>query len=510
MCMWNPGSDGMIHRSSRMANTIPGISRFPCGVLLAQHRIEAVFLDEIRKYPAIKIQRNVVPTSMEIDRNQTQCHDSHAITIKMRKAVREHPEPTTNRVDGPETLKRKYTNVEQSPCCQETIRAKYVIGCDGAHSWTRAQHGFQMEGEHTEYIWGVLDIIPLTDFPGDAIHTHSPKAGQGMNVSIQDAYNLGWKLALVVKGIANPSILKTYETERRSVAQELIAFDQNYSKLWSSRPKKDRADPSGVSMTDFARAFVKQQLFTSGFGVNYGPNILTAKDSSSGTNGMQDSKGGEASSEVALAKSHQHLASKTMLGQRFPSFKVVNHCDARSWQFARWLRADGFFHIIVFAGDVSQPGQMGRVHTFASEMTTGSHMISSQHQSRLCSDSESFRYEEGIAQLLTIHSAPRQQVELHDFPPLLRPYDEKLGYDYNRIFVDGESYYEGHGHAYEGYGVDPSKGCVIVVRPDQYVAWIGELEDVQGLETYFAGILMEPRSPNRNEVRGLVGKQRAT
>lgn len=261
------------------------------------------------------------------------------------------------------------------------------------------------------------------------------------------------------------------------------------------------ADPSGVSMTDFARAFVKQQLFTSGFGVNYGPNILTAKDSSNGTNGMQDSKGGEASSEVALAKSHQHLASKIMLGQRFPSFKVVNHCDARSWQFARWLRADGFFHIIVFAGDVSQPGQMGRVHTFASEMTTRSHIISSQHQSRLCSDSESFRCEEGIAQLLTIHSAPRQQVEFHDFPPLLRPYDEKLGYDYNRIFVDGESHYEGHGHAYEGYGVDPLKGCAIVVRPDQYVAWIGELEDLQGLEAYFTGILLEPWSPIGNEVK---------
>ena len=57
--------------------------------------------------------------------------------------------------------------------------------------------------------------------------------------------------------------------------------------------------------------------------------------------------------------------------------------------------------------------------------------------------------------------------------------------------MDGESYYEGHGQAYERYGIDPVRGCVVLVRPDQHVAWIGELEDVQGLERYFTGILVE-------------------
>jgi len=47
----------------------------------------------------------------------------------------------------------------------EVIHAKYMIGCDGAHSWTRRQLGFQMEGEQTNFIWGVLDIKPITDFP---------------------------------------------------------------------------------------------------------------------------------------------------------------------------------------------------------------------------------------------------------------------------------------------------------------------------------------------------------
>jgi 2-polyprenyl-6-methoxyphenol hydroxylase-like FAD-dependent oxidoreductase len=38
----------------------------------------------------------------------------------------------------------------------EIVHAKYVIGCDGAHSWTRRQLGFQLEGEPTDFIWGVL------------------------------------------------------------------------------------------------------------------------------------------------------------------------------------------------------------------------------------------------------------------------------------------------------------------------------------------------------------------
>ena len=47
--------------------------------------------------------------------------------------------------------------------------------------------------------------LPRVFIAGDACHTHSPKAGQGMNVSMQDAFNLGWKLAAVLRGLARPS-----------------------------------------------------------------------------------------------------------------------------------------------------------------------------------------------------------------------------------------------------------------------------------------------------------------
>ena len=57
---------------------------------------------------------------------------------------------------------------------------------------------------------------------GDAAHVHSPAGGQGMNTGLQDAYNLAWKLALVVKGRADAALLDSYETERMPVAQRLL------------------------------------------------------------------------------------------------------------------------------------------------------------------------------------------------------------------------------------------------------------------------------------------------
>ena len=57
---------------------------------------------------------------------------------------------------------------------------------------------------------------------GDAAHIHSPAGGQGMNTGIQDAYNLGWKLALAVSGTAPEALLNTYEAERLPVARQVL------------------------------------------------------------------------------------------------------------------------------------------------------------------------------------------------------------------------------------------------------------------------------------------------
>jgi 2-polyprenyl-6-methoxyphenol hydroxylase-like FAD-dependent oxidoreductase len=75
---------------------------------------------------------------------------------------------------------------------------------------------------------------------GDAAHVHSPMGGQGMNTGLQDAYNLAWKLALVVKGRAGAGLLDSYEAERLPVARRLLgttdrAFVAVVSESWLAK-----------------------------------------------------------------------------------------------------------------------------------------------------------------------------------------------------------------------------------------------------------------------------------
>jgi 2-polyprenyl-6-methoxyphenol hydroxylase-like FAD-dependent oxidoreductase len=72
---------------------------------------------------------------------------------------------------------------------------------------------------------------------GDAAHIHSPAGAQGMNTGIQDAWNLGWKLALVGRGVAEESLLDTYDAERRPVGGLVVRFtDRAFSAATSTSP----------------------------------------------------------------------------------------------------------------------------------------------------------------------------------------------------------------------------------------------------------------------------------
>src|SRR5208282_5592606 len=93
------------------------------------------------------------------------------------------------------------------------------------------------------------ESFPRVFIAGDACHTHSPKAGQGMNVSMQDGFNLGWKLAAVLRGQCAPGLLQTYSAERQAIAAELIDFDREWAALLASSkpaagPNGDKADPA--------------------------------------------------------------------------------------------------------------------------------------------------------------------------------------------------------------------------------------------------------------------------
>jgi phenol 2-monooxygenase len=355
----------------------------------------------------------------------------------------------------------------------QRIIAPYKLTYKYCDWWTAYQIG-QRVGTNFDYNNRVF-------LAGDAVHTHSPKAGQGMNVSMQDAYNLGWKVGLVVKGIAQPSILKTYQSERRRVAQDLIEFDHKFSRLFSGRPAKDLLDETGVSMKEFKEAFVKGNMFASGLSVNYGASMLVAKpgdtaDQGDGTDVLSSHTDDTTQSTIVGT---QGLAPNIILGMRIPSHKVLNQSDARPHHLQSLLKSDGRFRIILFAGAIHSPAQKSRLTSFCAALSCSPFLSSYVHTH--------------IA-LLTVHAAKRADTEvLRDFPDVLHPFSENLGWDYDSVFVDDESYHEGFGDAYGNYGIDRETGCVVVTRPDQYVGFIGALDGEGGwesVEAYFRGVFV--------------------
>ncbi len=304
----------------------------------------------------------------------------------------------------------------------ETVKARYVVGCDGARSTVRKSIGRALHGDSANHAWGVMDVLAVTDFPdvrfkcliqsandgsmiiipreggylfrlyieldklgagervsdrnitaddliaaarrilkphaldvkevawwsvyeigqrlcdkfddvpeedaaqrlprvfiaGDACHTHSPKAGQGMNVSMQDGFNLGWKLASVLRKRSAPHLLHTYSAERQAVAKELIDFDREWAALLASSKGFDAAETQ--------KYFVRHGRYTAGTATRYRPALLTGEPT------------------------YQHLAEGLTIGMRFHSAPVIRVADAKPVHLGHAVKADGRWRIFAFAG----------------------------------------------------------------------------------------------------------------------------------------------------------------
>jgi len=332
----------------------------------------------------------------------------------------EHPvEVTLRRTAGEDTGRER------------TVRARYVVGADGARSAVREALGMRLEGTQAMHAWAVMDALTVTDFPdirtkcqvqtpyggiqlipreggflyrmyvdlgevdpddrgavrsttveaaiakanqilhpytldvrdvpwysvyevghrltprfddvpaeevgaraprvfiaGDACHTHSAKAGQGMNVSMQDTFNLGWKLGQVLTGRSPESLLETYHTERAEVARNLIDFDREWSEMLTK-------DPAQIPPDELADFYLRTAEFPAGFMTHYKPSMVT----------------GDAV--------HQHLAAGFPIGKRFKSAPVVRVADANPVHLGHHARADGRWRIYAFADGAhptSSPG----------------------------------------------------------------------------------------------------------------------------------------------------------
>lgn len=308
---------------------------------------------------------------------------------------------------------------------------------------------------------------------GDAVHTHSPKMGLGMNMSMQDGFNVGWKIALSVVGTLRPEILKTYALERHPLAEMLLDFDRHWSPMFTDQ-KPEVTDAKAKEMAVIAGKF---EDFADGWKVFYPASSLVWKAEGDGTGS-------------AFA---QHMVP----GERVRPVKIRNQAEGGTQWTTKALESDGRFRILVLAGDIRNPMQKRRVDILA-QILAG--------QSQLCPSPLSRYMEipgrfESPLDVFTIHASPWKEVEFFDFPEILHPFDPVKGWAYGKIWCDDASPFDRYcdGGAYDKWGVDRVLGALVVVRPDQYIGWVGELGDVAELIKYLDGVLV--RKPATDETK---------
>jgi 2-polyprenyl-6-methoxyphenol hydroxylase-like FAD-dependent oxidoreductase len=138
---------------------------------------------------------------------------------------------------------------------------------------------------------------------GDAAHVHSPVGGQGMNTGIQDAFNLGWKLALAARGQAAPGLLDTYQAERHPIARGVLRGTHLGTRLFLTqnpvmRAVREQAVPAIVNMTPIRRRILAA---VSQLSINYrGSPLSVDADALVGTRGplRRDARGLRAGDRV--------------------------------------------------------------------------------------------------------------------------------------------------------------------------------------------------------------------
>ncbi len=459
----------------------------------------------------------------------------------------------SNAGDFPVTVTLERTGT-QNQGQRKTVRARYVVGCDGARSTVRKAIGGSLHGDAAHQAWGVMDVLAVTDFPdvrmkcviqsshggnllilpreggylvryyvelealgederaqdrgldiddiiakaqrilqpytfdvkdvvwwsiyeighrladkfddvsderrgktmprvfiaGDACHTHSPKAGQGMNVSMGDTFNLGWKLASVLTGRSDPSLLDTYTTERRRAAEELIEFDHKWSRVIGAPPEEDQADNEGPR---FQREFIRNLDYTSGLTIHYAPSRITG------------------------SAEHQHLATGFPVGKRLHSAPVVRLADAMAMQLGHVIETGLRWTLFVFS-----PVDDAPLRQLADYLLDDPESIINTCQ----------RPEDEIDTLLdfrAIYQSGFRELDFESLHPLLRPTKGRFGLkDYEKVFcADLKS----GDDIFEMRGIDRQRGCVVIVRPDQYVANILPIDAHDKLNSFFGGVFTQ-------------------
>ena len=520
MCFWHPDPDDptRIVRGERPPDDPAGISEFP-HLIVNQARV----LDYFAEFMVGSPSRMTPDYGYEFRGLELSDDVDHPVTVTLVRTAGDRSGQT------------------------KVVRAKYVLGADGARSPVRQSIGCTMQGQSAFHAWGVMDVLAVTDFPdirlkcaiqsgaggsillipregghlfrmyvdlgevdpdahhevrsttveeivahanailqpytldvrhvawhsvyevghrvtdrfddvpleeigvrmprvfiaGDACHTHSAKAGQGMNVSMQDGFNLAWKLGYVLSGRSPESLLATYSAERQVIAQNLIDFDKQWSSLMAKKPG-ELADPG-----ELAAFYVRTTEFLFGFMTQYPPSMIVAPST------------------------HQALATGFPVGKRFTSVPVVRVADANPLHLGHQHRADGRWRVYAFA-DREGAGTGSAVARWAAWMAQAP-------DSPVLAHTPDGAARDSVLDIKVVYQARHVDVDISCVPELFLPRTGPFQ------LVDHEKVFAAHpdDDIFDLRGIDRTAGCVVVVRPDQYVAAVLPLDGTEELAAFF-------------------------
>jgi phenol 2-monooxygenase len=294
--------------------------------------------------------------------------------------------------------------------------------------------------------------LPRVFIAGDACHTHSPKAGLGMNVSMQDGFNLGWKLAAVLRGRCAPGLLHSYSAERQAVAKELIDFDREWASMLASAKSAKNPDGRKIDPAETQRYFVQHGRYTAGTATRYRPSIIT----------------GEAT--------WQHLAKGLAIGMRFHSAPVIRLADAKPVHLGHAVKADGRWRIFAFAGAQDPANRDAGIRRLCDFLAEAPH----SPVRKFTGPGEDI---DAVIDVRAVFQQSHRELAIERMPSLLLPRKGRFGLiDYEKMFCpDLKSGQD----VFEMRGIDRERGCMVIVRPDQYVAHVLPLDAGEELAAFF-------------------------